>query len=284
LADLNVSGSHPYLRLKLAQELFQKAPDKLAPEEQQRVEAVVERQLKIEQRILATPEAAQVILPASSVEQSLAEIRQRYLTEEEFLADLGNSGLDPESLSIAIRRDLTVDAVLDRIASRIAEVTDTDVEIFYLMHRHRFQRPEFRHLRHILLTINETLPGSDRLTALTRIEGIRARLFKSPERFAEQALKHSECPTAMNGGLLGAVKRGQLFPELEPEAFALGAGELSEVLESPLGFHLIGCVSIEEARDLPLSEVREKIRLQLVDSRRRAAQKAWIAGLLRQEC
>ncbi len=276
-----MSESHPYLTLKLAQELFQKPPCNLEPKERRRVEEVVARQLKIEQRILSTREAAQVILPASSLEQAVAQIRGRYSSKKEYLADLDRSGLDPGRLSAAIERDLKVDAVLDCVASQVPEVNETDVEIFYLLHRERFHRPENRTLRHILVTINDSLSGSERTTARNRIDALHARLLKSPERFAEQALKYSECPTAMNGGLLGTLKRDQLYTELEPVAFALAPGELSDVVESPMGFHILHCVAIEAACELPLASVRGKIRKHISESRRRASQKSWIAGLFR---
>lgn len=273
--------SHSYLRLKLAQELFRKRPANLAPEERQRVEQVAVRQIKIEQRILETPEAAQVVLPESSIQQAVAEIRCRYPNEEEYRADLEKSGLDPASLASSVARELKFDAVLERVASQVVPVSDTDIEIFYLVHRNRFVRPENRTLKHILVTINESLPGSERHIALCKIEAIRKRLMKSPRRFAEQALKHSECPTGMNGGLLGTLKHGQLFAELEAVAFALHLGELSDVVESPLGFHILCCVASEDECVLPLASVRDKIRTHLMDSRRRSTQKNWIAGLFR---
>ena len=200
-----------------------------------------------------------------------------------YRADLEASGFDPSTLAESIERELVFDAVLECVASKVPRASDTDVEIFYLMHQARFQRPENRTLRHILVTINEELPGSDRVSALRKISEIRLRLLKSPHRFAEQALKHSECPTAMNGGLLGTLKRDQLYPELEPVAFALPLGELSEVVESPLGFHMWHCVAIEDGGVIALSGVREKIRGHLMDSRRRSSQKAWIASLFRQD-
>lgn len=272
--------AYPYLTLKLARELYRKPPENLEPDEQRRVARVAARQLKIEQRILATPEAAHVVLPQSSVDQGVAEIRGRYPTQEDYVADLAQAGLAPASLRAAIERDLRVEAVLERVASQSVVVSDTDVEIFYLMNRHRFLRPERRTLRHILVTINDSLAGSERAAARARIDAIRARIEKSPERFAEQALKHSECPTAMNGGLLGTVTRGQLFAALEPAAFAIGLGKISAVVESPLGFHVMCCDAIEAESELPLASVREKVRSHLDDSRRRAAQKDWIAGLL----
>lgn len=273
----------PYLRLKVAQEVFKKAPSSLSPEEKARVEAIAMRQMQIEQRILATPEAANVILPVSSLQQAESEIRGRYTDEAEFVADLERSGLDRIGLVQAIERELKVEAVLERIASQSVEISDTDVELYYLLHRERFQRPENRTLRHILITINESLPGSDRRSAWTKIEEICTRLKKSPKRFGEQALKHSECPSAMNGGQLGTLRRGQLYPELEEIAFSLAPGDVSEVVESPLGFHILQCIAIEASCELSFSAAREKIRERISDSRRKSAQKAWIAGLFQNQ-
>ncbi len=279
----DIPEASPYLRLKVAHEIFRKAPSSLAPEEKARVDGIVLRQTQIEQRILATPEAANVILPASSLQRAEAEILSRYADEKEFGADLERSGLDRRGLVQAIERELKVEAVLERIASQSVEVSDTDLELYYLLHRERFQRPENRTLRHILITINESLPGSDRRSAWAKIEEICTRLKKSPKRFGEQALKHSECPSAINGGQLGTLRRGQLYPELEEVAFSLAPGVLSEVVESPLGFHVLQCVAIEASCELSFSAAREKIRERISDSRRKSAQKAWIKGLFQKQ-
>ena len=271
-----------YLVLKLSQALFQKAPGLLAPKERQRVEQVASRQLEIEQRILATPEAAQIHVPEASLNAAVAEIRGRYATRAEYLADLDNAGLDESTLRVAIARDLRFEAVLERVASREAKVSDLDAEIYYFIHREKFRRLENRTLRHILVTINDDLPGSDRVSAWRHIEALQTQLKNAPDRFAELALKHSECPTAMQGGLLGTLRRGQLYPELEPVAFALRLGELSEIVESPMGFHLLYCVAIEDESFVPFSVVREKIRAHLSARRQKAAQRQWIASLFGQ--
>lgn len=271
-----------YLVLKLSQALFQKAPGLLAPKERQRVEQVASRQLEIEQRILATPEAAQIHVPEASLNAAVAEIRGRYATRAEYLADLVNAGLDESTLRVAIARDLRFEAVLERVASRETKVSDLDAEIFYFIHREKFRRPENRTLRHILVTINDDLPGSDRVSAWRHIEALQTQLKNTPDRFADLALKHSECPTALQGGLLGTLRRGQLYPELEPVAFALRLGELSEIVESPMGFHLLYCVAIEDESFVPFSVVREKIRAHLSARRQKAAQRQWIASLFGQ--
>jgi len=282
LSEAYPFGAHPYLVLKLARELFQKSPNNLEPPERKRVDHVAARQSRIEQRILDTLEAAQVIIPASSLNTALTEIRARYASEEDYLTDLAHAGLHPASLKTAVQRDLKLNAVLERIASQSAAVSATDVEIFYLIHREKFRRAENRTLRHILVTIDEQVSGSERLMAYRKADGIRARLLKDPKAFSDLALRHSECPTALNGGLLGTVQRGTLYAELETAAFALKAGELSEIVESPLGFHLMQCVTIEAACILPLAAVQDQIATHLEESRRSACQKAWISGLLKQ--
>ncbi|MCX8086614.1 MAG: nitrogen fixation protein NifM [Rhodocyclaceae bacterium] len=271
--------AEPWLILKLAREFYGKAPHALAAEEHRRIAAIARRQAELERRILASPEAAGVVLPATALERALAEIRARYESEEDFQADLSRADLSIASLKAALERDLTIEAVLETIAHRAPAVTDTEVEIFYLEHRTKFEKPETRTLRHILITINETLAGSERSAAQAKAEAILARLSKDPSRFAEQALKHSECPTAMQGGLLGTLPRGQLYEELDAVAFALPAGGLSGLVESPLGFHILLCEKIDPPRRVPLAEAKEKVRAHLMDKRRQAAQRAWIERL-----
>lgn len=272
----------PYLTLKLARQLYDKAPAALADDERRRVAQVAARQNEIEKRLLATEQAASVLLPESSIAPALAEIRGRYASDADYHSDLARSDLDHATLRAAIIRDLKVEAVLEQVAGRAVAVSDTEVEIYYLLHPERFTRPETRKLRHILLTINDELKGSERAAARARIGEIRARLAPAPaERFAEQALKHSQCPSALQGGLLGDVPRGKLFAEIEAVAFALAAGELSPVVESPMGFHVVYCEQISAEDKLPLAAVRERIREHIDQSRRAAVQKAWLASLFK---
>lgn len=271
-----------YLALKLAERLYRKPLEALAADELKRVSRVAARQQEIETLILSTTEAGSVILPAASIEACLGEIRARYASEDDYQADLDRIGLDAAALRQAVERDMVVEAVLERVGARAAAVSDTEVEIFWFMHKDRFRRAETRVLRHILITINEQLAGNEREVARNKIAAIHERLLKNSERFAEQALKHSECPTAMNGGLLGSVPRGQLYAELEAAAFALPAAALSAPVESELGWHLIRCDAINAERQSQLAEVRQTIREHLEQQRRGMCQKSWINALRRQ--
>lgn len=201
-----------YLALKAAQKLYSKALAALQPEEFERVYNMAQQQHKLEERVLLTPEACDAMVPPSTIEIAIQEIRGRYSSEEEFAGDLSSNGLDEANFAVALERELKVEAVLEKVGTRAAKVSDMDVELYYQYHPEQFRRPETRLARHILITINETIPDNTRAAASERITVIAARLAKEPLRFEEQALKHSECPTALDGGKLGDLPRGKLFP------------------------------------------------------------------------
>jgi peptidylprolyl isomerase/peptidyl-prolyl cis-trans isomerase C len=201
-----------YLQLKLAWELFQTAPGELDDAQMSRVTEVLSRQYGIEQRILESDEAAQVVVPAATLAARLGEIRQRYTDPDAMAQDLARSGLDEAGLEEAVSRDLRIEAVLERIAAAVPDVTAVDAEIFYRMHPEAFDRPEARRLRHILITFDSR---KDKADATARLETLR-HTVKDADAFGKVALRHSQCPTAMEGGKLGTVKRGQLFPNSNP--------------------------------------------------------------------
>jgi peptidyl-prolyl cis-trans isomerase C len=98
-------------------------------------------------------------------------------------------------------------------------------------------------------------------------------------RFEQFAKRHSECPTAMQGGRLGDVKRGQLYQELDSVLFSMQQGEISDIVETELGLHILYCEKIRPAKRMPLSKAYPRIREHLQERHRRNCQKAWLAKL-----
>ena len=269
-----------YLALKAAQKLYGKSPSALQPEEFERAQSMAQQQHRLEARVLAAAEARDAIVPPSTLKAAMQEIRGRYPNEEEFADDLAHNGLDEASLAIALEREMKVEAILEKVGAQAAKVSDMDVELYYQYHPEQFRRPETRLARHILITINEAIPENTRAEAGKRIATIQARLAKEPQRFEEQAQKHSECPTALDGGKLGDLPRGKLFPELDKALFEMKAGEVSGVLESELGFHVLRCDAITEAGVLGYDQAKPHIRKLMEQKRKRICQQAWMKQLL----
>lgn len=268
-----------YQVLKAAQNLFGKSPPELAEAERARAQDVAQRQFALETSVLATPEARDVHVPLTTLDDAMASIRARYEDDDSFADDLARNDLAPETLRQALERELKVEAVLEKVGQHAAAVAEIDVELYYHYHPDQFRRLETRLASHILITLNDDFPENTREAARARMDAIAARLAKDPKRFAEQAMKHSECPTAMQGGQLGEVRPGQLYPELEHALFGLEQGALSAVTESPLGFHLLRCERITPAAILSLPEARAPIRKLLEGRRKRVCQQAWLKTL-----
>lgn len=279
MADL-IDSEVAYLALKAAQKLYGKSPATLAPEESVHVQNMAARQHQLEARVLISTEARDAMVPPATLRAALEEIRKRYDNENDFCDDLAKNGMDETDLAAALERELKVEAILEKVGAGIEPVTDTDVELYYQYHPDQFRRQETRLARHILITLNDSIPENTREAANQRISEIAARLAKEPGRFEEQALKHSECPTALDGGKLGDLPRGKLFPELDKTLFELNAGAVSGVLESELGFHVLRCDAITEASVLGFVEAKQHIRKVLEQKRKRAIQQAWMKALL----
>ena len=286
-----------YHLLRAASERFGRAITALDAAGRQQVEAQAERTLALETRVLASVEARDVVIPSEHLEQAIASVASRYADTAELTADLDRNGLDLAGLRTALHRELVFDAVLLGIGGRHAPVTETDERLFFELHRERFAIPERRRARHILITINDDYPENRRETARARLEAIAAGLHDRRmgpasgvgdpvpdghaliQRFSRAAREHSECPTALDGGKLGRVTRGQLYPEIDAALFALAAPAVSGINESPVGFHLVLCEEIEPAATVPFAKARGRIREALEKRRRHDCQREWIATL-----
>ncbi|MEZ5588880.1 MAG: nitrogen fixation protein NifM [Sedimenticolaceae bacterium] len=235
----------------------------------------------LESLVLASPEADGLVVPGDQLEVALREVAKRYANEDEFVGDLRANGLDPDSLRRALRRELMFDAIMQRVAARAATVNDIDARLFYEMHSDRFESPELRTARHILVTVNNDYLENTRPAALSRIEQVKEKLRGRANRFADLARRHSECPTAMEGGILGEVRRGALYPELDAALFALQEGELSPIVESEIGFHILLCEKIKPGKRTAYAKAAPKILEILTARRQRNCQKTWLADLQR---
>ena len=269
----------PYALLRAALTLFKKTPDELQEGELRQAELQSINEFKIENRILNAPEAGAVIISDKELQAAYQEIRDRYEDDTSFFSDLEKNHLDKDSLRTALYRQCRVNVVLELIASRAPDVNDVEIGIYYHLHAEQFNRPELREACHIFISINPDYPENTRETAYSRMQEISAKLQKKPYKFAELALKHSECPTSLQGGVLGLVPRGKLYPELDAVLFSIKAGEVSEIVESEIGFHLILCKQIQKAETLSLQKATPKIRQLMNERSRQTCQRAWLASL-----
>jgi peptidyl-prolyl cis-trans isomerase D len=138
------------------------------------------------------------------------------------------------------------------------QITPKELEDYYQNNREKFTQPRQVKVRHILIRA-ETKDTEATAKARKKAESIREEAVKGKD-FAQLAKQYSEDPgTKDHGGDLGYLTRGQLVPEFEQEAFSLKVGEISKVIQTPYGFHILKVDDIQEAKVEPLEKVKDQI-------------------------
>ncbi len=139
-------------------------------------------------------------------------------------------------------------------------VSEAEAKAWFDGHRDRFVQPEERRASHILIASEKI--GKDKARA--RAEALLQEIGKNPASFADLAKKNSDDPgSAAKGGDLGFFRRGMMVKPFEDATFLLKDGEISGIVESDFGFHIIKLTGIHAAKEKPFSEVRGEIEAEL---------------------
>lgn len=201
---------------------------------------------------------------APEVRRALLEpyLEERILVLEARSRGLVARGDAEEKENESVRRLLT-DAVLSRVS-----LTDAELDAYCQEHARDFDRPERIRLRQILVpTPNEA-------------RDVVRRLKKDPKSFATLAQTRSRGPEASTGGTMGSFSRGELPAELEGPAFALAAGETSDVVQSPLGYHVLRVDERVAASQTDLPQCREAARAELFRRKSDQSVRQFVQGLM----
>lgn len=279
--DEQYPPEYAYHVLRGAVEKYSKGIAELTDKELDLVCRQADKTFSLESLVLGSAEVQGIVIQESQVNSAIEELAARYEDYAAFIEDLNGNGVSEDTLYAALHREMLFDAVMNKVAARAPSISDIDVQLFYQMHLERFSSPEIRHARHILITINSEYEDNRREQALKRSQQLYLQLMHDNSQFETLVSKNSECPTAMQGGVLGRIKPGTLYPQLDEALFGMQEGEISKVLESEIGFHILLCEKIEPARELGLSEARAKIRPLLEERQLRNCQKVWLAELKR---
>lgn len=269
-------GLYAYHVLRIAVEVFGKQPSDLDGEQLKVARAQADKTRALEDLVLGSAEGARISIPDAAVDAGVRQIKARFETEGEFHAAMQGGDLTEADMRRALWRELAFDAVMSLVGDGGDPVTDQDIEAFYTDHPERFVRPELRTARHIMITINPDYPDNTPEVANRRIRELHEQACTDPGSFGELAQKNSECPTALDDGLLGQVPPGKLYDSLDAVLFQLKEGEVGGPVETEAGLHIVYCEDIQAGADIPLNAAREKIREYLNAQRRKAKQKAWI--------
>jgi peptidyl-prolyl cis-trans isomerase C len=230
---------------------------------------------------LLTQEAAarKVAVPDADVDKRMADIRQQFPTEEAFRQTLEQRQLTVEKLRTETRSELTVEKMLeDELASKVA-VKPEQVTDFYQKNPDKFQQGERVRASHILIPFPPKADAAAKQQAQAKATEVLAEV-KSGKDFAALAKQYSQDPgSGPNGGDLGFFQKGQMVGPFENTAFSLKPGEISELVETQFGFHIIKVTEKQTSRTVPIDEVRPQIEEFLEGQNRQEQARLFVEAL-----
>ncbi len=157
--------------------------------------------------------------------------------------------------------------------SQGVSVSEADLRKAYTDAAARYTVPEERRASHILIGADKDKPAAERAQAKARAEELLAQVRKNPAAFAELARKNSSDPgSAAQGGDLDFFGRGAMVKPFEDAAFSMKPGEISNVIETDFGYHIITLTAVRGGTAKPFEEARAEVE---AEARKAAAQKAW---------
>lgn len=150
-------------------------------------------------------------------------------------------------------------------------VSDEAINTYFLEHQSEFSQSEERKASHILISVSPDAPEEEKQMAREKAKRILEQVKQNPDQFAEIAKEHSDDPgSAMRGGDLGFFARGVMVKSFEDEIFSMQLDEISDIVETDFGLHIIKLTAIKEERHPDLEEVREQIentlKVEMVES------------------
>jgi peptidyl-prolyl cis-trans isomerase SurA len=230
---------------------------------------------------LAAREIARLKISVSEAEldEVVANIRQEnHLTQETLEAQLHKEGMTLADLRQKIRADMERTTLINREVRNKTVITDEQVRQYYQSHPAEFQEKLRHRLRDIFLPLTPEATPGERSQVQAQAEQILSRLRLGAD-FAAMARRYSKGPGAEEGGDLGFFSKGELDPNVQNAIEDLGPGDISPVIATGMGLHIIKVMEVEKTTPKPLEEVRESIRRQLFQQEINRKYVNWLQSL-----
>jgi len=193
------------------------------------------------------------------VTEKVAQNKAKFGSDAEFEKALAGVEMTPKDMQDFTRKDIVINNFIEKRFTAKAAATDAEARKFYDENIEKyFKKPESARASHILIGADEKTTPEERKKAKEKAEAILKRL-KAGEDFAAIAKSDSSCPSSSQGGDLGSFGPGQMVPSFEKAAFALKPGEISDVVETQFGYHIIKLTEKQEATTDTFDSVKPRI-------------------------
>ncbi len=195
----------------------------------------------------------------------LQQILKQYPSQEEFMQTLGKNGLTQEDLISDLKKNYVISKVIQghmQSAKEEKAFTEKELKDYYNAHKEEYKEEEKVQASHILIKVDK---GADEKIHEETKEKITKILqeAKKGKDFGELAKENSDCPSSAKGGDLGFFSKGRMVPEFSKVAFNLKEGEISDIVKTQFGYHIIKVTGHKPAKEKSFEESKRKIKQKL---------------------
>lgn len=202
-------------------------------------------------------------IPPGDIEAAFGRLRQQYEKPEDLYKDL--NAVTDDSVKEMIEVQMKVERKINSVYAGVSEPSESEIRDYYEQNKERFTMGEQVRVAHIVKYVNWQTDEATALDIITRAH----REIEAGAPFEAVVSKYTDC--ADNGGDLGYVARGQLVEEFEDVAFNLSPGQVSDVLRTRFGFHLVKLYDRRPPTVPPLQAIRGQIVDEVKEQKREQA-------------
>ena len=199
--------------------------------------------------LLAEAASMEISVSEEELDAEIERIIAEYPNYETFNNWLGEQGIEFDQWRTEMKYNILLDKLVKAVAEEDVEITDLEVEEYYNEHKEDYDAPEMVNSLQIMVETEE-----EAVLILERVN--------NGEDFSELAREVSITPDAVNGGELGYYAM-EFMPPVFEITFEMKEGEVSDVIESPYGFHIFKVIDTKEAKEMTLEEARPEIEERL---------------------
>lgn len=222
-------------------------------------------------------ERRNIQVPDEEIDRSVFGMARQLGGMEKLRAQLKRQGLTESIFRAQIRRGRRVDKLVAEVTGAVPDPTEEECREYFEAHESEYRKEERVLAQHILVTPKDSTPEA-KAAARAKLEEIRDRV-KNGADFGDEATAHSDCPSGKNGGSLGWFSRGMMVPEFENAAFGMSVGDVSDIVETQFGYHIIYKTDHEAPAQADFADAADTIRDLLIHSRRGEALTHFVEGL-----
>ena len=215
---------------------------------------------------------------AGDIDREVQKVVTQVGGEENYRKALEAQHISEVEFRKELEKGARVNMLVEQACAHVADPTEAEVAEFYEAHKAEYVEQPQVLCQHILVKVGESDLPEAKAAAFDKIRAIRERVMNGAD-FAEEAKKNSDCPSGHDGGSLGWFGRGMMVPEFDKVAFEMKKGEVSDIVTTQFGYHIIYKADEKGGGQQTLVDVHDQIKDLLRHEARGRAMDGFVAEL-----